>query len=88
MYSLSFVYLCVLCLIAVPLPPGKNPSAVQLNNTSIYLNMEHSVHTMCLKCRIFLECDDHSSWIGAAVAQSIWRLATDWTAEGSEFESQ
>jgi hypothetical protein len=26
------MHICVLCLIAVPLPPGKKPFAVQLNN--------------------------------------------------------
>jgi hypothetical protein len=28
------VVFCVLCLIVVPLPPGKNTSAVQLNNNN------------------------------------------------------
>jgi hypothetical protein len=28
------VYFCVLCLIVVPLPPGKTPFAVQLNNNT------------------------------------------------------
>jgi hypothetical protein len=28
------MYFCVLCLIVVPLPPGKNPFAVQLNNNN------------------------------------------------------
>jgi hypothetical protein len=28
------VYFCVLCLIVVPLPPGKNPFAVQLSNNN------------------------------------------------------
>jgi hypothetical protein len=34
MCPLLFVYLCVLCLIVVPLPPGKLPFAVQLNTTT------------------------------------------------------
>jgi hypothetical protein len=29
-----YVYFCVLCLIVVALPPGKNPFAVQLNNNN------------------------------------------------------
>jgi hypothetical protein len=31
-YFVQYVYFCVLCLIAVPLSPGKNPFAIQLNN--------------------------------------------------------
>jgi hypothetical protein len=31
-YFVRYVYFCVLCLIVVPLPPGKNPFAVQLSN--------------------------------------------------------
>jgi hypothetical protein len=30
-YFMCYVYLCVLCLIEVPLSPGKTPFAVQLN---------------------------------------------------------
>jgi hypothetical protein len=30
------MYYCVLCLIVVPLPPDKNPFAVQLNNNNIH----------------------------------------------------
>jgi hypothetical protein len=29
-----YVYFCVLCLIEVPLPQGKNPFAVQSNNNN------------------------------------------------------
>jgi hypothetical protein len=29
------MYLCVLCLTVVPLPPGKSPFAAQLNNIKI-----------------------------------------------------
>jgi hypothetical protein len=34
MCLLLFVYFCVLSLIVVPLPPGKTPLAVQLNNNN------------------------------------------------------
>jgi hypothetical protein len=34
------VYFCVLCLIVVPLPSGKNPFAVQLNNNNNNQNMK------------------------------------------------
>jgi hypothetical protein len=33
-YFVRYVYFCVLCLIVVPLPPCKNPLAVQLNNNN------------------------------------------------------
>jgi hypothetical protein len=29
------VYFCLLCLIVVPLPPGKTPFGVQLNNNNM-----------------------------------------------------
>jgi hypothetical protein len=33
-YFVWYVYFRVLCLIGVPLPPGKTPFAVQLNNNN------------------------------------------------------
>jgi hypothetical protein len=35
-YFVGYVYSCVLCLIVVPLPEGKNPFAVQLNNNNLF----------------------------------------------------
>jgi hypothetical protein len=32
---------CVLCLIVVPLPPGKNPFAVKVNNNNNNVMMFH-----------------------------------------------
>jgi hypothetical protein len=41
--------------------------------------MGHPKQYICLyNCRV----------IGAGIAESVWRLATGWTTEGSEFESR
>jgi hypothetical protein len=43
------VHFCVACLIVVPLPPGKNPFAVQLNNSKlIILSYLHIVFSSSL----------------------------------------
>jgi hypothetical protein len=52
------VYFCVLCLIVVPLPPGKTPFAVQISNNEIIMNPVpgirgsaiHCLNSLCSRC--------------------------------------
>jgi hypothetical protein len=38
--------ICALCLIVAPLPPGKNPFAVKINNNNIiYLQETHTKYS-------------------------------------------
>jgi hypothetical protein len=39
----------VLCLIVVPLPPGKNPFAVKINNNNNNNNNKKQTETLCLQ---------------------------------------
>jgi hypothetical protein len=48
-YFVRCVYFCLLCLIVVPLPPGRNPFAVQLNNNNNKLHI-----TSCKQCSYLL----------------------------------
>jgi hypothetical protein len=51
LFSVTCV-VCVLCLIVVPLPPGKYPFAVEINDN----NSEFPVHASCceIRCHTFL----------------------------------
>jgi hypothetical protein len=41
-FRLILVLFCVMCLIVVPLPPGKNPFAVKINNNNNNNNNSHA----------------------------------------------
>jgi hypothetical protein len=45
-YIVWYVYFCVLRLIVVPLPPGKTPLAIQLNNNFVYFDVLWQIKTL------------------------------------------
>jgi hypothetical protein len=55
--------ICVLCLIVVPLPPGKNPSAVKINNNNISIYILYILKLSFLDDElgntVFVICDDY-----------------------------
>jgi hypothetical protein len=52
------VLFCVLCLIVVPLPPGKNQLAVRVNNNNnnnIITNFFHALKTARVRVRVKIQ---------------------------------
>jgi hypothetical protein len=68
----------------------RNVVAYPPNYTASHSRRQHQTSTLSnlwvFNCVSFFKYDIHI--VGAGIAQSVRRLATGWTTEGSEYESQ